>query len=106
MTDCKVTVLAGVCKMKTVIMADMDYETNNVKMTYESDCPMVRNFGALVTEVNFMSETAGALNESSVYKAAGTCIQHLSCPVPCAVCKAAEAASGMGLKRNVTITVE
>ena len=41
-----------------------------------------------------------------IYKDFGCKLQHVACPVPCAMVKAAECAGEMALKKNVTFTIE
>lgn len=102
MTVCDVTVNAGVCKMTTKIHAEPT-EDMSVKITIESNCPMVSKtpFPVIVP----WEEIGVPMNQSVTYKWASENIGHTACPVPCAILKAIEAAGDLGLKKDVTIEV-
>jgi hypothetical protein len=102
---CKVTVEPGVCKMKTTIVAKMD-DDMNVAFEIHSDCKSVMKFAEKLQPVSPYSEVGNHFFDSEIYKNANGTIAHLACPVPCAVVKALEVAGGLGLKKNVTITIE
>ncbi len=44
--------------------------------------------------------------ETDIYKWASETLPHAACPVPCAMIKAVEVASDMGVKRDVEIKIE
>lgn len=102
---CKVTVDPGVCKMKTVIVAKMD-DDMNVTFDIQSDCKSVKKLAEKLPPISPYSEVGSHYLDSEIYKAANDTIAHLACPVPCAIVKALEVAGGLGLKKNVTITIE
>ena len=105
MTDCKVTVDAGVCKMVTVIKASLN-ENGEVVTAIESDCPnIIRLSWALKPEFAFCVVEA-PMNTTQVYKIASEEIPHTACPVPSAIIKAIEVAGELGLKRDVSIKIE
>jgi len=104
--ECKVTVDAGVCKMKTIIIAKPNMDTGMVDIVIQSDCANVLKMSWTLKEVCPYTEVEAAMNETEIYKAASEAIPHAACPVPCGVVKAVEVAGGLGLKRNVTIIVE
>jgi hypothetical protein len=105
MMECKVTVNPGACKMKTVIVAEMD-EDMNVVFTADTECQHVKEMIDALPAISPYEELERSFLESEIYKAAARCIAHLACPVPCAMVKAAEAASGLGLKRDVDFVIE
>ena len=105
-TECKVTVDAGVCKMKTVIIAKANPETGMVDIDIQSDCPNVLKMSWAVKPICPYTEVEGEMNKTDVYTLASGTIPHAACPVPCGVIKAIEVAGGLGLKRDVTIKVE
>jgi hypothetical protein len=105
MGECKVTVDAGVCKMITVIEAKMN-EDGYVELNIKSDCPNILKMSwSLKPEFAFMVVEA-PMNRTQVYGLASADIPHAACPVPSGMRKAIEVAGDLGLKRNVTITVE
>lgn len=103
---CKVTVDAGVCKMKTVITATANDETGMIELDIQSDCPSILKMSWSIKPICPYSEIGSSINETEVYKMANEKIPHSACPVPCGIIKAIEVAGGLGIKRNVTITVE
>jgi hypothetical protein len=92
--------------MKTVITATANDETGMVDIDIQSDCANLLKLSWSLTSVCPYSEVEGAMNETETYKLASEHIPHTACPVPCGIIKAIEVAGGLGLKRNVTITVE
>ena len=103
---CKVTVDAGVCKMKTVIIATMNPDTGMVDLNIQSDCADVLKLSWMAKSICPYTEVEAPMNETEVYKAASEALHHAACPVPCGIIKAIEVAGGMGLKRDVNIKVE
>ena len=105
MTDCKVCVDAGVCKMRTLITAK-DNGMGLIELDIKSDCPNILKMSWGIKEINPYSEIESPICESEIYKLANDTLPHAACPVPCAIIKAVEVASDMGIKRDVTITIE
>jgi len=104
--ECKVTVDAGVCKMKTIIFAKANPDTGMVDIEIKSDCPNVLKMSWKLTSICPYSEVEAEMNKSEVYTLASDALPHAACPVPCGVIKAIEVAGDLGLKRDVTIKVE
>ncbi|MCL1810738.1 MAG: hypothetical protein FWG41_00735 [Methanomassiliicoccaceae archaeon] len=104
--ECKVTVDAGVCKMKTVIVARGNPDTGMVDISIESDCANILKMSWTLKSICPYTEVEEAMNKSEVYTIASDCIPHTACPVPCGIVKAIEVAGGLGLKRDVTIKIE
>ena len=102
---CKVEVDPGVCKMKTVVVAKTADDFVSVKFDTESDCPHVRELGATVGNVDPYTAVSAPFPENQIYVAAGKCLPHAACPVPCAMVKAMEVAAGLGLKRDVSLKI-
>jgi len=93
---------AGVCGMKTKIIATASDDMMSVNVVMESDCPMVNKVGP-IEGINPYDAIAQPFTESLIYTRCAGCIRHTACPVPCGIVKAVEAESGMGLKRPVSI---
>ncbi|MDR1405372.1 MAG: hypothetical protein LBJ20_07410 [Candidatus Methanoplasma sp.] len=104
--ECKVTVDAGVCKMKTVITAKSNPDSGLVDVDIQSDCPNVLRMSWSVKSICPYTEVEEAMNSTEIYRFASESIPHAACPVPCGVIKAIEVAGGLGLKRDVTIRIE
>lgn len=102
-TDCKVCVDAGVCKMKTYITAKAN-EMGLVEITIESDCPNVLKMSWKLEPMSPYAEVEAKFHESEVYKLANNAIPHTACPVPAGIIKALEVAGDLGLKRDSTIS--
>jgi hypothetical protein len=103
---CKVTVEAGVCKMKTVITATSNPDTGSVDLDIQSDCANVLKMSWTLVSVCPYTEVEAAMCESETYKCASEALPHAACPVPCGIIKAIEVAGDLGLKRDVIIRVE
>ena len=103
--ECTVTVDAGVCKMRTVIHA-VQGDDMMVNLTLESDCHNILKMSWKFQPVNPYTEIESPICESDIYKWANDVLPHAACPVPCALIKAVEVASDMGIKRDVSITIE
>lgn len=103
---CKVTVEAGVCRMKTVITATANPDTGSVDLDIQSDCANVLKMSWTLKSVCPYTEVEAAMNETETYKCASEAIPHAACPVPCGVIKAIEVAGGLGLKREVIMKIE
>jgi len=104
--ECKVTIDAGVCKMKTVVTAKSNPETGMVDIDIQSDCPNVLRMSWTIKPICPYTEVEGCMNETDVYKLASEALPHAACPVPCGMIKAVEVAGGLGLKRDVIIKIE
>ncbi|NLU46117.1 MAG: hypothetical protein GXX87_04165 [Euryarchaeota archaeon] len=102
---CRVTVEPGPCKMTTVITATMD-DDMNVVFEVQTECESVRALVDSLPPLSPYEEIERTYSDSEIYKAASLAIKHLACPVPCAMVKAAEAASGLGIKRDVNLVIE
>lgn len=102
MPEVEMKVDAGVCRFKTVIIANMD---ENMDITYKikSECPAVRNMGKALEPLPVFDIIAMPHTENVVYKKCSV-LEHAACPVPCAMIKAAEVAGELALKREVSFT--
>ncbi len=103
--ECTVTCDAGVCKMVTVIHA-VQQDDATVKLDIESDCHNILKMSWRVKPVNPYTELEAPIFETDIYKWASEVLPHAACPVPCAMIKAIEVASDMGIKRDVSIKIE
>ena len=106
MSDCKVEVEPGPCKMHSVINAKMSEDMMHVEVSIETNCKMVQAFAAELKPVGAYDEFDLPMVQNPVYITASNHIKHSACPVPCAVLKAIEVAADLGLKRDVTLKIE
>ena len=104
MSDCRLCVDAGVCKMKTIITARTN-DIGLVELDVKSDCPNILKLTWKLEPISPYSEVESEFYKSEIYKLAQeTPIPHTACPVPAAMIKAIEVAGDLGLKRDVSIT--
>lgn len=103
--ECTVDVDAGVCKMKTTIHAVQDDTTGMVHIDIKSDCHNILKLSWRFPEINPYTEIESPICETETYKQASEHLPHAACPVPCAIIKAVEVASDLGIKRDVTINI-
>jgi hypothetical protein len=104
MPEVTLNVDAGVCQFKTVIIANMDDEMNIV-FKIKSACPAVREMAKDVGPIPLFEAIAMPFTENTIYKKCNA-LQHVACPVPCGMVKAAEAAGEMALKKPVSFQWE
>ncbi len=102
MTDCRVCVDAGVCKMKTLITAK-DNGMGLIEIEIKSDCPNILKMSWKLEPMSPYAEVEAPFDKSSVYKLAANAIPHTACPVPAGIVKALEVAGDLGLKRDSVI---
>lgn len=102
MTDCRVCVDAGVCKMRTLITAK-DNGMGLIELDIKSDCPNILKMSWKLEPMSPYAEVEAEFSKSTIYKLANDAIPHTACPVPSAMVKALEVAGDLGLKRGVTI---
>jgi hypothetical protein len=99
----RVTVEPGICGLCATVDAKRSGQ-GEVQITIESDCEKVMALGRCLDKVGLVDVLGRAMNQSAVYEKAGRCELHGSCPIPCAVMKAAEAELQLALKKQVKIT--
>lgn len=95
---------SGVCQSKTVITAEMD-ENMDIVFKVKSTCAAVREMAKGLEAVPLFDAIAMPFSENCIY-AKCAALEHVSCPVPCALIKAAEAAGELALKKSATITFQ
>jgi len=104
MSEAKLTVDAGVCRFLTKVHAVVSEDYMTIDLTIESDCPNVKKLAGALTVVDSVNATCSPILSNNVMIACSEHLPHPACPVPCAIVKACEAASGAALKKTVTIT--
>lgn len=101
MSEVTIKLEAGVCQFKTIVIANIDDEMN-VTYRLKSECPSVRRMSKGLEPMPVFEIIAPPFTENVIYKACET-LEHVTCPVPCAMLKAAEASAELALKKDVTI---
>ena len=104
MSECNIDVQPGACRLKTKIKATMDDDCN-VVFEIESECSSVCELAASLGPLDPIKNLVAKFSECDVYIAANDTIPHTACPIPCALMKALEVASDLGLKRDVIIEI-
>ncbi len=104
MVDVTINVDAGVCRFKSVVIATMD---ENMDVTYriKSECPAVRGMAKDLEAIPLFDAIAMPFTDNVIYKACGS-LEHVACPVPCAMVKAAEVVGELALKKDVSMKIE
>ena len=102
MTDCKVCVDAGVCKMRTLITAK-DNGMGLIELDIKSDCPNILKMSWKLEPMSPYSEVEAEFHKSEIYRLANDAIPHTACPVPSGMVKALEVAGDLGLIRDCVI---
>jgi len=101
----RVYVEPGICGSCATIDARRDGQ-KDVQIRIQSGCEKVMAFGRCLGNLSFFDILPRALNESTIYEKAGQCELHGSCPIPCAVMKAAEVELELAMKKEVKITFQ
>lgn len=95
----------GVCRFRTRITAHIHGDC--VCFDVVSDCPHVKRINEhLSRDLSPFDALRMPFSSNPVYEACGKVLVHSACPIPSAMIKAAEAAAGFGLKRNVKFEFE
>ncbi|MFP3896917.1 MAG: DUF6951 family protein [Anaerolineales bacterium] len=100
-----VEVTSGICGFTTRIESSADASLQ-VALEITSDCSRIQEFAERLTEIPALEEISQPMTETQTYRAAAACRLHAACPVPSAVLKALEVASGMALPADVHMTIE
>lgn len=102
MSNCRVLVDAGVCKMKTLIVAE-ENDMGLIELKIKSDCPNVLRMSWGLQPLSPYGEVEAEFHKSEIYRLANDSIPHTACPVPAGMVKALEVAGDLGLKRECSI---
>ncbi|PKN25351.1 MAG: hypothetical protein CVU64_20130 [Deltaproteobacteria bacterium HGW-Deltaproteobacteria-21] len=92
----------GVCGFRTMIQANRIGD-RRVRIEVESDCARISELGEKLRDLGMREVLKIPMHQNPVYEAAGSCRLHPSCPVPCGIIKAAEAALDLALEKDVKI---
>ena len=97
-----VDVSAGICGFFAVVTATKT-EKRRATIQIESNCEKISELAATLPFLVLNDIFYRPFNTGAVYKKAAQCNIHASCPVPCAVLKAAEVEMGVALKQDVEV---
>ncbi len=100
----KVKVNAGICGFKTTII--LYSKKSQLKIKIQSECPDIKKLGKEIQEVNAYNEIFSKISNSFIYYKADKYCKHITCPVPVAILKGIEVASGLALPKDVNIKIQ
>lgn len=100
-----VEVTSGVCGFTTRIEGSGDASLQ-VAMEITSECVRIQDLAEHLARVSAMEEISQPITETRTYRTAATCGIHAACPVPSAILKTIEVASGMALPADVHMTIK
>jgi len=98
------TVDPGICRFITRISATFDGE--KVECEILSDCSCVEELAEEIDAMGPFECLTMPYAENEIYKRAGVLLKHSTCPVPMAILKCMEVASGLAIPRDVKIEFE
>jgi hypothetical protein len=101
----KLTVHAGVCGFVTTITATSE-DQQNVSLSFETTCPHLAKARAELTTVDAYTDIFRKPHETTVYAVLSKYLVHTACPLYSGFFKAVEAAAGLALPRDVSMTFE
>jgi hypothetical protein len=94
----------GVCRFNCDIKA---YTIDGkIRCVLESECDCVMEFNRRLHDIDPCSALKMPYCENEIFKIAGEILAHSTCPIPIAIIKCVEVASGMALARDMSITFE
>lgn len=97
-----VRVTSGICGFSTVVrVSQVDRRTVSVEI--DSECKQVAALAKQLKSLDLKDVLRNPINENLVYRKAGECKLHPSCPTPCGVIKASEVELGLALVKEVRI---
>jgi hypothetical protein len=100
----ELTIDAGVCGFVTTVRAESADGGMTVTIDFDTTCPHVAKVRAALAPIDPMVELFRKPHETAVYAALSPHLPHVACPVYAGFLKAVEAAAGMALPRNVSMT--
>lgn len=99
----EVEIKAGVCGFATRLQAASE-DGQTVDVWLESDCPTISKLNGHLGRFDAYSELFRPLATTELYAKLAPQQRHIGCPVMVGVFKAIEAAAGLALPRDASIT--
>jgi hypothetical protein len=93
---------SGICGFTTTVLAEAA-DMRSVTLTIESECPQIRKAAAELGEIDMLEELRSGLGQGRVYEVLSHTVRHVTCPVGAGILKAAEAAAGLALPKDVSV---
>ncbi len=99
----ELTVHAGICGFVTKIRTSSS-DQQIVTIEYETTCPHAVKAREALKSVDAYAELFKKPHETSVYAALSKHLPHVTCPLYSGFLKASEAAAGLALPKDVSMT--
>jgi len=99
----ELTIDAGICGNTTVVRTSSE-DMQIVSVEYGTTCPHAAKAQEELTRVDAFVELFRKPHETSVYTALSKYLPHAACPLYSGLLKAIEAAAGLALKRDVSMS--
>jgi len=99
----ELTVHSGICGFSTVIRTSSE-DSQTVSIEYETTCPHAAKAHNELKSVDAYVEIFHKPHETAVYAALSKHLPHVACPLYSGFYKAIEAAAGLALPKDVTMT--
>ena len=99
----ELTVHAGICGFTTVIRTSST-DMQAVSIEFETTCPHAAKARDELTSVDAFVELFRKPHETAVYSVLSKYLPHVTCPLCSGFLKAIEAAAGLALPRDVSMT--
>ena len=101
----EVKVNPGICGLKSEMTFDSE-DMQTVKIDFKTDCPSLKPLEEELKEADAYEICFAKFGEGEICELGHKYCKHPGCPVPVAIIKGIEAASGMALPKNAEITIE
>jgi hypothetical protein len=101
----EVKVNPGICGLKTEMTFDSD-DMQTVTIDFKTDCPSLKPLEEELKEADGYEVSFAKFGEGPICELGHEYCRHPGCPVPAALIKGIEAASGLALPKNAEITIE
>ncbi len=102
----KVVVNAGICNFVAVINATKNDETEMVDVKFRTTCPNFKFLETEELEFDPLIVCFEKIGTGEIFDLFRPNCPHNVCPIPTGMLKAIEAAEGLALPKDVTITIE
>ena len=101
----KIVVAPGICGFVATIEANA-LSAHTARITVTSDCEKVIKAGELLKEVDWFSLLKKQGGSYSAYQEVAQNMDHITCPVPVAILKVAEAELGFAATKDVSFKIQ
>jgi hypothetical protein len=99
----ELTVHSGICGFVTTIHTSSE-DQQTVSIEYETTCPHAVKARGELTSIDAYVELFRKPHETAVYAALSKYLPHTACPLYSGFLKAIEAAAGLALQKDVTMS--